>query len=427
MDGLAIFGGKPTRTNPFPKWPIFDDKERSLLLEALTSRNWGQSLGLGPKAEEFAERFATFCGVRHAIPVSNCTSALVLALQAVGIGPEDEVIVPALTFAATAFAPLLVGASVRFVDIDPATLCIDPQAAENAITGRTGAILPVHLGGTPADMRSLKERARKRKIHLIEDCAQAHGASLDEVPVGAWGVAGCFSFHATKNIACGEGGIITTNDEGLAELCGYELCKFGRRKNGHLHLHHRVAGNYGITEFQAAVLLAQLDRNSLLSQRRKSNAKYLRRQLAQFEGLTCAELTSGTTSCANHIFFIKYDRTKFADCPRELFISALNAEGIPVRTLYPTPLYHQPALARRVWPTADEAPPGSCYVEPCPHAERISVDELIALPQTVLIGDQCDIDSVVTAIGKIRTNLPEAVGWLRRLNNSERLYPTFVS
>ena len=404
MDELAILGGKPVRDRPFPAWPVYDDTEEALLIDVLRSRNWGQSVGLGPKSEELSMRFAAFCGVQYAIPVTNCTSALIVSLQAAGAGPGDEVIVPAYTFVATAFAALIAGASVRFVDIDPSTFCVDPEEVRNAINERTKAIIPVHLGGTPADMRKLVEIASQHGISIIEDCAQAHGATLDNAPVGSFGTAGCFSFHQTKNIACGEGGMITTDDAGVAELCGYELTKFGRQKGGYLHAHQTVAGNYGITEFQAAILLAQLDRNAMLSTRRSENAQYLRDQLLQVEGLTPTEQTPGTTYSANHVFFMKYDQTRFADCPRKVFVEALNAEGIPAKSLYPMPIYRQPAIATRTVQTKDMLT-GSCYVESCPNAERISGREAIALPQNILIGERSDIDSVIDAINKVLGNL----------------------
>jgi len=203
MGTLAICGGTPVRTKPFPKWPVFDEREVKALREVVESGQWwGRTPG--SRVEQFEQAFARYQHARHAIACTNGTIALYLALRAVGVQPGEEVIVPPYTFIASASSVLDVGAVAVFADIDPTTLTLDPQAVEAAITPRTRAIIAVHIAGRPCDMDSLTEIARKHGLALIEDAAQAHGASWKGRRVGAIGDAGGFSFQASKNITAGE-------------------------------------------------------------------------------------------------------------------------------------------------------------------------------------------------------------------------------
>src|SRR6266487_5225054 len=214
---LALLGGTPGRTRPFTSWPIFGKAEEKRLLRTLRSGKWGRLHG--PEVAEFENRFAAMHGCQHGIAVVNGTVSLRIALQAAGIRAEDEVIIPPYTFFSTASAVVEANAVPVFADIDLDTFNLDPKAVENSITPRTRAIIPVHFAGQPADMDAIMAIARKRKLIVIEDAAHAHGASYKDRPAGSIGHFGSFSFQSSKNLTAGEGGIIITNDDELAEDC----------------------------------------------------------------------------------------------------------------------------------------------------------------------------------------------------------------
>ncbi len=211
MPHLALNGGPPVRTESFPTWPIYTEEDAKAVGEVVLNGKWGCMSGT--KVFAFAERFAAMQQAKHGVCVTNGTTALVIALQAVGVGPGDEVIVPAYTFIATPNAVLMSNGIPVFVDIDPETYNLDPDGVERAITPRTKAIMPVHFAGLPADMERLTAIARKHGLALIEDCAQAHGAQWNGKGVGPIGDIGGFSFQSSKNLNAGEGGIILTNNE----------------------------------------------------------------------------------------------------------------------------------------------------------------------------------------------------------------------
>ena len=214
---LAILGGTPLRTRPFTAWPVFGEPEEARLLRALRSGKWGKLNG--PEVVEFEQRFAAMHGAKHAIGVVNGTVSLRVALMAVGIKAEDEVIVPPYTFLATATAVVEANAVPVFADIDLETFNLDPKAVEAAITPRTRVIMPVHIAGQPADMDAIMAIAKRHKLVVIEDAAHAHAAHYRQQPAGSIGHLGSFSFQSSKNLTCGEGGIITTSDDALAEAC----------------------------------------------------------------------------------------------------------------------------------------------------------------------------------------------------------------
>src|SRR5688572_12235477 len=214
---LALFGGKPVRTRPFPSWPIFGKQEEKRLLRTLRSGKWGKLNGA--EVAEFEQRFADMHGCKYGIAVVNGTVSLRIGLMAAGLRAEDEVIVPPYTFFSTASAVIEANAVPVFADVDPNTFNLNPESVEAAITGRTKAIIPVHFAGQPADMDALMTIAGKHKLIVIEDAAHAHGASYKNRPAGSIGHMASFSFQSSKNMTAGEGGIITTNDDSLADSC----------------------------------------------------------------------------------------------------------------------------------------------------------------------------------------------------------------
>lgn len=395
---LAIDGGEPVRQRPFPAWPVWDEREERALLDVLRSGRWGEIDGTA--VERFQTRFAALQGARHCVVVANGTAALRVAFRALGVGIGDEVIVPPYTFIATASAALEVGAIPIFADIDPDTYLLDPAAAEAAITPRTRAIVPVHVAGCPADMDALGEVAARHGLYLLEDAAQAHGAAWRGQGVGALGNLGTFSFQASKNLNAGEGGALVTNDDDLAELI-WSLHNVGRVRDGAWYRHEILAGNERLTEFQAALLLAQLERLPEQMARREAAATYLDRELAAIEGIRPLRRDPRVTAHAHHLYILRYDAAAFGGLKRDQLVRALKAEGIPCSTGY-TPLSDSPAIRREVehllalLGRRDRAP-----AVVIPNAER-ACREAIWLPQYVLLGDEEDMADIVAAVRKIQ-------------------------
>src|SRR5712692_11974359 len=250
--------------------PQLGSEEQDAVLRVLA---FGQ-LAQGECVAAFERRFAEICHVREAVAVSSGTAALHLALLAHDIGAGDEVITTAFSFAATANAILLAGATPVFVDIEQDTCTIDPSLVEAALSSRTKAIMPVHLYGHPCDMQRLVSLAAPRGLVIIEDACQAHAAQIDGKPVGSFGT-GCFSFYATKNITTGEGGMVTTNDPGIAERARL-LRSHGQKERYH---HVALGFNQRMTELQAAIGLAQLEKLERFTEKRRANAAYLSKHL----------------------------------------------------------------------------------------------------------------------------------------------------
>src|SRR5438445_3193745 len=279
---LALLGGNPIRTKPFTAWPVFGKPEEKRLLRTLRSGKWGRLHG--PEAAEFENRFSAMHGCEHGIAVANGTVSLRLGLMAAGLRAEDEVIVPPYTFFSTASAVIEANMVPVFADIDLDTFNLDPQALAAAITPRTRAVIPVHFAGQPADMDAIMAVARKRKLVVIEDAAHAHGAGYKNRPAGSLGHMASFSFQSSKNLTAGEGGIITTNDEALAETCR-SIHNCGRVRDGVWYEHHVISGNYRLGEFQGAMLNAQLERLEAQTRRRDRNGQYLASKLIRLPGI----------------------------------------------------------------------------------------------------------------------------------------------
>lgn len=271
--------------------PSLDGREEKYVLDAVRS-GWISSLG--SYVTRFEQEFARFCGVRHAVSVSNGTVALHLALHALGIGPGDEVIVPSLTFVATANAVHYTGAAPIFADVDPITWCIDPEDVQRCITPRTRAIIPVHLYGHPAPMPALQELADKHKLILVEDAAEAHGAAIHGRRVGGWGRIAAFSFYANKIITTGEGGMLTTDDEALAARC--RTLRDHAMPPHRRYWHEEVGFNYRMTNLQAAVGVAQMERIEHFLARKRAIAAHYRERLADVPGITFAAERPGYTN-----------------------------------------------------------------------------------------------------------------------------------
>jgi dTDP-4-amino-4,6-dideoxygalactose transaminase len=394
---LAVNGGEPVRRRPWPTWPEWDETDAQAMAEVVRSGEWFSPSGT--RANAFGETYAAFHGARYGAPCTNGTQAIEIALRAVGVKAGDEVIVPPYTFIATASACVQVNAVPVFADIDPDTYNLDPRAAEAAITDRTAAIIAVHIGGCPADLDAFRDLAQRRGLRLIEDAAQAHAAEWRGQRVGALGDAGTFSFQASKNLNAGEGGIVLTNQADVYERA-WSIINVGRVRDGGRYEHALLSGNYRMTEWQGALLLSQMRRLEAQTRQRNANALNLADQLAELPGIRPLKRDERVTCHAYHLFIFRYDAAPFGGLPRQDFMSALRAEGIPCSPGY-TPLYRENAFRpdRATHPFAGERDYGAVR---CPVAERASTEEAVWLNQTVLLASRSDMDDIVAAIRKIQ-------------------------
>jgi dTDP-4-amino-4,6-dideoxygalactose transaminase len=390
---LAIDGGVPAVTAPIPAWPVHGERERELLLDVLESGHWGTLSG--SRTEEFAAAFARFQGAAHAVCTPNGTLALEAALEALGVGPGDEVITSAWTFIATAGAILTLGARPVFVDIDPTTNTIDPARIEAALTPKTRAIVPVHIGGLPADMDGVMEVASRAGLPVLEDACQAWGAAWKGRGAGTIGDLGCFSFQESKNITAGEGGAVVTDNGELHDRV-WAIHNTGRNpERPGLFDFAMIGRNLRMTEWQAAILLAQLERLPAQMDRRDRAAARLTGALAESPGLTPLRIDPRVTRCAWHLYQLRYDPAAFGGRDRATFLAALAAEGVPASAGYmPLPRVAAVRAAIRDRFGADASD------QPVPHADAAG-ESTVWLPQTLLLGDDDLIDQVIAAFYKI--------------------------
>lgn len=388
---LAIHGGSPVRTTPIGQWPEFGAEEEELLLAALRSGKWG-SLD-GTYVTRFEREFAAFQGAKHGVTTVNATMGLAVAMKAIGLGPGDEVIVPPYTFIATASAALMIGAIPVFADVDPETLLIDPEKIEQAITPRTKAIVPVHHGGSPVDMDAVMEVARRHGLRVVEDAAQAHGAAWRGQPVGAIGDVGVFSHQSSKMLTAGEGGTMVTNDPEVDELL-WSYRNVGRRRGGEWYEHVRLGWNLRMTEFQAAILLAQLKRFPEQQARRTAAAAYLTERLEDIPGAVALQVPHGVTAHSWYTYHWRWLGARQGGLDKMEFARALRAEGIPVLHGY-VPINRNEAVRTEIKRLGGAEPVA------CPAAEKADAEEILAFSSPILMAPNEDIDDVVRAVDKV--------------------------
>jgi len=424
MKKLAIQGGTPTRdtkTNPWPKWPVWGQEEEKALIEVLHSGVWSYN---GPKETEFNKLFAAYTGVKHAICTVNGTITLQIALEALGIGLGDEVIIPGLTWQATAATVIDVNATPILVDVLEDTWCMDPEAVKKAITPKTKAIIPVHLYGAFADMDAIMAIAKTHNLFVIEDCAHKHGGEWNGKKAGSIGHIGSFSFQLSKHLTAGEGGAVTTNDIKLAEKLD-ALRNCGRRPEGDSLIgadkgigdygddgNFIQSGNLRITEFQAAILIEGLKRLPKQNANRDTNGAYLNKLLNNIPGVSSLQRDSRETKKAYFNFAFKYNKDNFKGLPIEDFRSALEAElNIMVDACY-EPLnncslyvpHTKPArhkLNEQYWTAIN---PKRFSLPIC---ERIFNEESVCLHHKTLMGTTADMELIAKAIEKIYMNTHE--------------------
>jgi dTDP-4-amino-4,6-dideoxygalactose transaminase len=401
MAALALLGGEKAKTKPFPIWPHYDEAEERALKQVLESRIWWRTPGT--KTLEFEQAFAKFHGASHGIAVTNGTAALEVTMAGLGIGAGDQVILPDFTFVATASAVLFANALPVLVDVDPGTYCINPDLVEEAITPRTKAVIAVHMGGHPADLDRLKKITDRKKLALIEDSSHAHASEWKGKRIGTFGVAGTFSFQSSKLMTAGEGGIIVSNDEKF-ERQARSVHDCGRMPGEWFYSHFIYGSNYRLSEWQGAVLQAQLGRLDEQTTVRHRNARLLDRLLGTIPGITPQKLDDRCTRNGQYAYIFHVNKKEFAGIATDRFIAAMNAEGIPNQASYP-PL-HQLHMFRndeyRKRLCGKQAKERHAFLKRRFPATQRAAWETVWIPQPALLGDEEDVEEIAAGLSKIQ-------------------------
>jgi L-glutamine:2-deoxy-scyllo-inosose/3-amino-2,3-dideoxy-scyllo-inosose aminotransferase len=413
MTHLAVTGGTPVWNEGWPTWPIRGEREAELLQQVLTSGKWA---GDGPMEAQFQRGFADLHTARHGVAVNSGTMALQLALEALDIGVGDEVIVPVNTWQATAVAVLDVNAVPVLVDIEPETYAIDPAAIEAAITPRTRAIIPVHLYCNIANLDAIVAIARRHNLAIIEDCAHSHGSMWKGQGVGTLGDIGCFSLQASKTLNAGEGGFIITNDDRLHERL-YSIRNCGRMRAGADpdNWDPVQGGNARMTEWQAAVLCAQLERLPDQLVQREQSLHQLNAGIAALDGLAPLARRPEITRQAIYGYVFRYEPEAFNEVPVQAFRKALAAElGTSVGGVYHplnnSPLY-QPHTKRR-YHLSDEylrAIDPKRFVTP--FAQRAYEQESVVLNHPTLLAEPAIVQKIVDGCVKLYAQRDALAAW----------------
>ena len=394
---LAINGGIPYKKNKFPEWPVRGKREMELLAEVVESGCWWRMNGT--KVEKFEKLFADMHNCNYCLGVTSGTIALELSLLALGIKEGDEVIVPAFTYISTASAVVYCNAKPVLVDVNPETFCLDENKIEEAITEKTKVIIPVHMAGHACNMETICNIAQKHNLHIIEDCAHGHNGEYNGKKLGSFGDVSIFSFQNGKLMTCGEGGAILTNNRLLYDKL-FLMHSVGRPKIDDGYTHRVIGTTCRMNEFQAAVLIAQIERVSELMIKRIENSKYLDKLLLSIDGITAQKCSDYAVNGMTHyMYMFYYDSTKFGDRSRKEFVQALNAEGIPANISFPvvskTELFLNSNFLNKI----------SKYnydnEKKLDNATKIG-DNVVCLPHYTLLGTKEDIEDIFYSIKKIK-------------------------
>ncbi len=403
MSKLAIDGGPPVHDNtarPWPGWPPNTEESWARQQTAFREIYLSATEGLpGPRARRFEKAYSTYLGTQYGLMTTSGTSALKLALGGVtdtdGLGDNGECLIPNYTFIASITAALEMGFSVRMVDVDLESGCMDPAATEAAITPRTRVIMPVDILGHPADMDALVAIARKHKLKVVEDACQAHGAEYKGRKCGSLGDAGCFSFQSTKNLTSGEGGFVATDDVEVYKRA-HAIHNVGRPPEGMSFDEPHVGYNYRPSEYLASLLEERLKTMDADMERRTRAAAYLDKELKGITGVRPAVIPNWVTRHARHLYLMRYEPSGFGGKPRDEFIRAMNAEGIPVSAGY-TGLVSRFPVAQAV----RKRHPELIIEQSCPNTEKLCSTSLW-LTQNILLADERTLADIPEAIRKLQ-------------------------
>ncbi|MBQ9545224.1 MAG: DegT/DnrJ/EryC1/StrS family aminotransferase [Clostridia bacterium] len=399
MPVLAKCGGTPLRSKKPLGWTVASERDREGLREVYDGSFWAPG---GEKEKEFCEEFAAFSDVKHCFTVANGTVSIQLILRALGIGYGDEVIVPPYTFIASVSSLIYAGVTPVFADIDPETFQLSPAAAERAITPRTKAIMPVYVGGRPADLDAFVKLCEKYGLVLIGDAAQAVGAKYCGRGVAHYAKATSISCQNSKNLTCGEGGLILSDDDAFAESLS-TILNGGVGKDGKTGA---IGCDFGISAFQASVLSSQLEALPAQIEKRSGNAAYLDRRLGELDFVYTLANDPKITVNAYHLYMFGLKEEKLGGISLERFVSAVRAEGAPVSTGY-KPVCTFPCVGSAY---AEKCVGGKIYTHPfIPAAERVSAHEACWIYQSWLLGSKEDMDDIVNALVKVYENRKELI------------------
>lgn len=407
---LALLGGLRTRTRPFPPYPVIGEEERKAVLDVLDEgrlstfiASSGEHFLGGRRIREFEQMFADYHRTRFAVAFNSATAALHAAVVAVGVQPGEEVIVPPYTFTSTATCALMASAVPVFADVEGETFCLDPVGIEKAVSRLSRAVIPVHLFGHAARMDEILALARRHSLKVIEDCAQAPGATYQGRKVGTLGDCGVFSFQETKNLMTGEGGMLITNDPTVSGVCrlvrnhGEAVVEPGEARTYKAEI---LGWNYRMTEFEAALGLVQLRRLDDHNAARQRLAGYLTRALQGIPGLRVPPVRPD----CDHVYYVYpllYDRAAWG-IPRARFVEAVLAEGIPISGGYVKPLYLAPLYQERR-ASAFRAYTGGARYEAgmCPVVERLHSETMLLLAVVRPPATERDMDDIAAALTKV--------------------------
>ncbi len=404
---LAITGGPKVHPGSWPGWPVWDQSAEPGLIEMFRSGRWWR--GSGEHVEEFEREYARLMGAKACVATASGTTALQTSLAVLGVDAGDEVLVSPYTFIATYNAILSHKALPVFVDSDPETFLIDPGKISERVTDRTVAIVPVHIYGLPVDMDGVNNAAGKHSLKVIEDACQAWLAEYKGKRVGSLGDLGCFSFQNSKHLASGEGGAILGNDEELVDRChAYHNCgrPFGRMKPVEGNQYNGM--NYRMQQSQALILLSQMKRIEKDNDVRLGNALYLDSRLKEIPGIVPYRLASGATRAVYHMYPFRYIKEEFNDLPKEKFLRALNAEGIPAGSGYGRQNHDglmEEAFSsrgfRRLFPESRIKQWHEQNI--LPGNDKLS-EQAVTIYQSVLLGSRADMDDIANAVRKVYEN-----------------------
>jgi perosamine synthetase len=404
---LAIRGGEPIRKNKaWPSWPYIDEKMVDAVVKTTRSGIWCRIQSANGTVATFEKEYASLLGARFCVATGSGTQALHTCVEALGIGPGDEVITSPYTDPGTIQGILSARALPVLADLDPASYQLDPEDVARRITENTRAIMPVHMMGQPAHLERIMAIARQHGLTVIEDACQAHLSEYQGKKLGTIAPLGCFSFQTSKTIACGEGGAIVGNDEELMDKC-YTVHNHGTSRRGRTEV---IGPKYRMNEFQAAVLLAQLAGAQERFRRRNENAAYLTSRLKGCPGVVPQKLYEGTTSGSFYLYAMSYKKEHFNNVDRARFLKAMEAEGVSLSPYIERGLHREPWVDHIVKSKACQKAFSVQRLRQfrqemsCPNCDRVCEEMAMVWASGPLLGTRADMDDIADAILKVYEN-----------------------